>query len=151
MDTWERTLYELISVTITDAFAAVYAVHADPATPQTADSPVTLEAMPVDAIGVAKRTVRHFRRAASHGTCDSYKDVPDGTEVVGLDLFDGSWLICQEDGNFAGMIRRGDDPSQAIDCLDPAYFPRLVSPTYAEIRAGCQVRPFTVTPEDPQA
>ena len=110
--------YELMSLTPATGFVAVYAQD-------DADGSASLYEMPVDAIGLARVTTHFHQRANGWKGSLQYKEPETEVEPVCLILAEGSWEICNQSSNFAGLARAGDDITQAISHLDGDYLARL--------------------------
>ena len=106
----DRESYELISVQMVADLDAVYAIKND-------DGTYCLQSWPIDALGMARvTTTRHLGRTKLF-------DRDDGTKIVGLELSEGYWHICDECDNFAGLVKRGDDIWEATGCLSLGDYP----------------------------
>ncbi len=121
--------YKLLQIIPTDDFLAVYVVDA------TDGQGKELQAWPVDALGLATVTVRTQRYEDRDGGRVKLheEEALEENEIVGLELVDGEWCICQENSNFAGFCRKGGDIQKATAHLRADLFVEL---KLAKVREG---------------
>lgn len=118
---WQFDEFQLLQVTPCHKMLAVYAME-DESQP----GKHKLEAYPIHFIAVAKVTTRFLERpkSAPKYTCGMEYQKPDvRNDIVGLDLVDGLFEVCNEASNFAGYCREGDDISLATDYLHAFDYP----------------------------
>lgn len=107
--------FELLNVVpVTDMFA-VYAVPHP-----TQHGKFCLEKSPIHFIGVAKVTEITYR------LCDVISKKRVDNRIVGVDLADGYFTVCDEANNFAGLMKDGDQIDSITGCLVAQYLDHLV-------------------------
>lgn len=115
--------YELLQIAPVSGVEAIYAVA------QEVDGSAILDSWPIDAIGVAKVTTRYFEYPDVYdGTSREYKKPTFSREVVGLQLNEGWYSVCNEADNFAGLMKTGQNREDSAGCLDREKYtlrPRL--------------------------
>jgi hypothetical protein len=110
------TTYEIIQLVPVTGYCAVYAFDAEDGS-----GGLVLGVKPIAALALAKveEKVCH-----SPGVCSPARRIPN--EIVGVELSeDGSFEICQESCNFAGLCREGEDFSECYAYLAPDMIDRL--------------------------
>lgn len=123
---WEATEYEVISVAQADKMLAVYAQRHP-----TEEGKFELVADPIHFVGVAKVTTLFFEKRDDEKYGRQVDTEFIGTKVVGLDLCEGFFQVCNEASNFAGLMREGDDIDRTNYCLSHRDYP-LGSPVTVE-------------------
>ena len=121
-DYWEYTDYEILQIVPTNEYRAVYCIEED--------GKASLQAWAIDALAVAKATTRFMRRPSDAKSFVAGRDCQDPdtrNEVVGVNLADGFWEVCNQVANFAGLCRVGQDISQCTGELRPEYLDKLKS------------------------
>ena len=113
---WTVDSFELINVVPVDKMFAVYAVPHP-----TQKEKFCLEKSPIHFIGIAKVTTHFWTRNEQTKRAVSLGNEPEGTRVVGIDLCEGYFSVCDEADNFAGLMKDGDDIDNAIGCLSSSY------------------------------
>ena len=118
---WEYDQYELLSITPCENVLAVYAEE-----DTEEEGMFKLAAYPIRFLATAKRTTR-FRQKPKNsppGTVGMEYAEPDVENVVvGLELENGWFSVCNEMDNFAGYCFRGEDISNATGYLHCRKFP----------------------------
>ena len=118
---WKFDEFEILQVIQCSDVLAVYAIQAG-AHPEK----YKLESWPIHFLAVAKVTTRFMERPKDADTTvisRERKSPEVCTAVVGLELSDGSFEVCNEASNFAGYCMKGDDISEACYYLDWNEFP----------------------------
>jgi hypothetical protein len=90
-----------------------------------ADGSCRLISNPIDLLALANATTKWWR-----GHPGKVYDTHTERVVVGVEMVEGTFQICQEADNFAGLCRAGDDISRATWFLKPEY-KRLLEPSDA--------------------
>lgn len=114
---WSCEVFEILNVTPVENMLAVYA-QPHP----TEHGKHHLVPEPIYFIGVAKVETKFYEMQPGCNSqcvdrCDS------GTRVVGLVLAEGYFDVCNEAGNFAGLMREGDNILDANGFLDESKYP----------------------------
>lgn len=109
---WSGQTFEIISVSMTDKFSAVY-IYED-----------GVRANDIHAIAVARVTRTSYRILNEYFGKRSGDAIGEVTEidVVGLELVDGSFEVTAECSNFCGLIERGSSPFEATAYLQAERF-----------------------------
>ncbi len=121
---WINTDYELLSVIPISGYLAVYAHDVDETNRSGA---YTLRGQKIDAIGLAKVVESHCKgRYGRDGLMQVIATKSDEAfnDVVGLILAGGMFQIVNDDDNFAGLCREGDDVSLVDGYLSYDYCKR---------------------------
>jgi hypothetical protein len=110
----EHRSFEILQFQLTNDFVAVYADKAE-------DGFVDLDAIPVQAIGLAKLTTKYLERTSEKAKWEEWSEPEFRNEMVGLELDEGSWHVSNESENFAGICKSGSDITKAIGELIGKY------------------------------
>lgn len=116
--TWEEVTFELLSITPCENVLAVYAEEEDE------EKKPVFRSYPVRFLALAKATTRFFKKekgAPDWGKVE-HRDEEVENIVVGLDLAEGYFDICNKMGNFSGYCFVGDDISKATSYLNMEWF-----------------------------
>jgi hypothetical protein len=118
LDKWSHDNYELLQAFQCKGVLSVWAME-DENNP----GKHKLEAIPIHFMAVAKVTTRYFQKptGANYRSVQQYREPYTETRLVGLDLADGYFEVCEEASNFAGYCMEGDDISKATGCLDGKF------------------------------
>ena len=123
-DKWDVDDYEVISVTAVDGMVAVYAYEHP-----TEKGKFYLHHEPLSFVGVAKVFTKFYERVAGKDYGHVVQTVSNGTKVVGIDLSEGYFTVCNEADNFAGIMREGDNICDATGCLSILKYPLTETPS----------------------
>ena len=117
---WETEFYKVLQAFPCENLLAVYAECDD-------EHPgfYTLKSYPVHFLAVAKVTTRFYERKAINDIAgfQQYDEPYIQNEIVGLQLSEGYWSVCNELGGFAGLCHAGEDITAATGCLDKSKYP----------------------------
>lgn len=136
---WSHTRYKLRSLCLTDKYVAVYAhpVNHDQDDSddhvrrlEDEDSPLVLKPMSIDALCAVEMEDIRFKRLGDDGEAqmEGLSDPYHGVVALKLDP-GGSFSICNQAWNFAGILPKKHSAKQLAECtdhLDPALKARLV-------------------------
>lgn len=117
-DKWNVDDYEVISVTAVDGMCAVYAYEHP-----TEKGKFYLHKEPLHFVGVVKVTTKVYERVAGQNYGHVVQTASNGTKVVGIDLSEGYFTVCNEADNFAGIMLEGDKINDATGCLNIHKYP----------------------------
>lgn len=115
---WSVDHYTVISVTQVSGMFAVYAYDHP-----TENGKFYLHKEPLHFVGIAKVRTSVMRTDSNGKTCSRISELENGTQVVGLDLSEGFFTVCDEACNFAGLMREGDDIDNVTGCLNTLEYP----------------------------
>lgn len=115
---WDVKDFELLSFETTDAFVAVFAEIAQ-------DGITDLFAEPIDALGLAKVTTRHFEGIPARMYSRETGEPDTENELIGLQLQDGCWYIVNDASNFSGIAKRGANINSATGRLNRQIYKTL--------------------------
>lgn len=113
---WTTETFELINVVPAADMFAVYAVPHP-----TQEGKFYLEEDRIHFLGIAKVN-EHTYQGDDHSMLSKLiktRQLPN--RVVGLDLCEGYFSVCDEADNFAGLMKDGDDINDATGCLSSSY------------------------------
>lgn len=122
--TWDYEQFELLQVTLTNKFQAVYALPCDE---DDDDGYHYLEAMDIDGIALVRVTIETYEGDPDKPeTVKHWREAGSENMIVGIVLdVTGEWHVCKEDENFAGLCRRGADCSRVTHDLAYRYHDKL--------------------------
>lgn len=118
---WQFDEYEILQVIQCTGIQAVYAQE-DEANP----GKFRLEGGPIELLAVAKKTTTFLEKAKDAPIATRWRKCKDAeveNVIVGLELIDGSFEVCNEASNFAGYCRDGDDITKATAHLPTRDYP----------------------------
>lgn len=118
---WDYTDYKILQIIQCTGMQAVYAYD-------DVDNPgkYKLEANPIRFLAVANMTTRFCERSKDSPLSISpreYRDAEVENVIVGVELTDGYFVVCNDADNFAGYCFEGDDISSATAYLSLRNYP----------------------------
>lgn len=118
---WQVEYYEILSVTQVTGMYAVYAGKSD-----SEERKYELFKHPIYFIGVAKVKIVTMEMFEKEKNSRVVHEELQGTRVVGLELSNGFFDICNEANNFAGLLMEGEPIENATGFLDPSEYPLIL-------------------------
>lgn len=123
-DRWEVAEFKLLQVLPAGGFQAVYAED-DEANP----GKFKLVASKLAFLALAERTTRSFSRpknAPKTMSGEEYGEPGVANVLVGLDMAEGGFMVCEALDNFAGYCLEGGDITEATGHLVMSHYPLSV-------------------------
>lgn len=115
---WTYSDYRILQIMPGDGYLVVYAMEKDGKT--------YLESRPCEMLAVVDVTTVDYRRHKSAKLSD-YEEIEknESSDVAALCLSGGWWEVCNQDSNYAGMCRVGEDISEVTGYLTRDYLKKL--------------------------
>lgn len=132
MQNLRKVNFDLRSFQLVTGFEAVFAVD------EKGDGLLDLISEPIDAIGVAEVCEEWVHGQWINGKWfeKSRSKAEISTCLVAMRLMDGWWQILEENDNYAGMMKSGENIENAVGCLTGEYLGKLRSTIRCENSAG---------------